>query len=563
MRKLSTEAIEEIMSQKAFLPQKELTKRHLPTHKDTHMGTHTGIHPGGYPMTDRHTVRHTKTHRQLGKGFVQYFADLEYRKSRLDSTVRRKISSLPDHRPYFTFWCTFVQVVCYVIALFVHDLAPFGLSYTSITEEVLKPNLGIEESSYVEENNVWIGLRQADLIHMGARYSGCMRRDELVEREVEMVKRRESGSGCCIRLDGSGCYQASEKLCLYPLGSHLPKSSLTRWKTWSNHSGPFNRSSGAVCHQDPRFCMTPILPPNKQQHDWPDDITRWPTCNEPYRVQDLPADSDLEHLTCGMTGRPCCVGVRGGCVITTREDCTFMRGYYHDDKTLCSHVDCMEDICGMIPFLHHNIPDQIYRLISSLFIHAGVVHLLVTVVFQLTVMRDLEKLAGWLRIALIYLLSGIGGSLFAAILLPHLIEAGPSGSQFGLLSCLFVEVIQNWYILKKPKLALLRLCLLLFFLLSLGLMPMVDNIAHIGGFVMGFMLSFVFLPYINYTVKARKRKLTVVVVCGVLSSLFLVGLMVMFYLPPFFECGFCHYLNCIPITPTLCSNLAITGSDHS
>ena len=145
----------------------------------------------------------------------------------------------------------------------------------------------------------------------------------------------------------------------------------------------------------------------------------------------------------------------------------------------------------------------------------------------------------------------------------HVKQAGPSGSQFGLLSCLFVEVIQNWYILKRPKLALLRLCLILFFLFCLGLMPIVDNIAHIGGFVIGFMLSFVFLPYISFTLMERKRKLITVIVCAFLSCFFLIGLLVMFYLPPFFECSFCSYFNCIPITPTICSNIAIVGSNDN
>ena len=46
----------------------------------------------------------------------------------------------------------------------------------------------------------------------------------------------------------------------------------------------------------------------------------------------------------------------------------------------------------------------------------------VTVLFQYFIMRDLEKLAGWLRIAIIYLGSGIAGSLSSAIFLPYHVE---------------------------------------------------------------------------------------------------------------------------------------------
>lgn len=43
-------------------------------------------------------------------------------------------------------------------------------------------------------------------------------------------------------------------------------------------------------------------------------------------------------------------------------------------------------------------------------------------IFQVFVMRDLEKLAGSLRIAIIYFASGIAGSLSSAIFLPYHVE---------------------------------------------------------------------------------------------------------------------------------------------
>lgn len=51
-----------------------------------------------------------------------------------------------------------------------------------------------------------------------------------------------------------------------------------------------------------------------------------------------------------------------------------------------------------------------------------IIHCLVSVVFQMTVLRDLEKLAGWLRITIIFILSGITGNLASAIFLPYRAE---------------------------------------------------------------------------------------------------------------------------------------------
>lgn len=54
----------------------------------------------------------------------------------------------------------------------------------------------------------------------------------------------------------------------------------------------------------------------------------------------------------------------------------------------------------------------------------SVVHCLVSVVFQMTILRDLEKLAGWHRISIIFVLSGITGNLASAIFLPYRAEVG-------------------------------------------------------------------------------------------------------------------------------------------
>ena len=49
-------------------------------------------------------------------------------------------------------------------------------------------------------------------------------------------------------------------------------------------------------------------------------------------------------------------------------------------------------------------------------------HCLVSVVFQMTILRDLEKLGGWVRISIIYIFSGITGNLASALFLPYRAE---------------------------------------------------------------------------------------------------------------------------------------------
>lgn len=82
----------------------------------------------------------------------------------------------------------------------------------------------------------------------------------------------------------------------------------------------------------------------------------------------------------------------------------------------------MNDVCGMLPFHTPDIADQFYRLWTSLFLHAGIIHLVVSITFQMIIMRDLEKLAGPVRIGIIYLGSGVVGNLASALFVPYRAE---------------------------------------------------------------------------------------------------------------------------------------------
>lgn len=61
-------------------------------------------------------------------------------------------------------------------------------------------------------------------------------------------------------------------------------------------------------------------------------------------------------------------------------------------------------------------------------------------------------------------------------------QVGPSGSHFGLLACLCVEVLHAWPLLRTPWRALGRLLMTVAFLFVAGLLPWVDNFAHIFGY---------------------------------------------------------------------------------
>ncbi|TWW72062.1 Inactive rhomboid protein 2 [Takifugu flavidus] len=470
----------------------------------------------------------------LGNWLIRY-----YRHS-LSSDVQKQLDDMHSHRVYFTYWITFVHIVITLLSCCMYGFAPIGFAQHSSSQLIQKNKATYESISYVQQENIWIGPSSEDLIRLGAMFSPCMRQDPQIVGLIQRFKELERESGCCVQNDNSGCVQTLQSDC---------SKTLATFVKWHNESADIIRFSGSVCHQDPRICEVPA---STKLHTWPDDVTKWPVCTYPKKWK----RTGYRHMDCDIRGRPCCVGTKGRCEITTREYCSFMRGYFHEGATLCSQVDCLNDVCGLLPFLDPKVPDQFYRLWLSLFLHEGVLHCAMSVVFQMTILRDLERLAGWVHISIIYLLSGITGNLASAVVLPYRPEVGPAGSQFGLLACLFVELFHAWQVLEKPWKAFLELLVMLLFLLICGLLPWINNIAHIFGFFSGLLLSFAFLPYLAFGTfdKYRKRVIaafSLVAFVGLFSSL-----IVWFYINPI-TWPWMEQLTCLPVTSTFCAKYDI------
>ncbi|CAD6195930.1 unnamed protein product [Caenorhabditis auriculariae] len=103
-------------------------------------------------------------------------------------------------------------------------------------------------------------------------------------------------------------------------------------------------------------------------------------------------------------------------------------------------------------------------------------------------------LIGWPRMALLYFSSGIGGNLASAIF-P---ELGPSGSHFGLLAALLVDLYHHRSIIENSGRGFVYYGLILCFLFLAGALPYVDNWAHIFGFIFGLLVTIITFPYLDF-----------------------------------------------------------------
>jgi rhomboid protease GluP len=138
------------------------------------------------------------------------------------------------------------------------------------------------------------------------------------------------------------------------------------------------------------------------------------------------------------------------------------------------------------------LPGQPWRLLSCLFVHAGLSHLLLNM-FSLWLLGLLvEDRIGPGRLVLVYLACGVGGGL--ASLWWHtagINSVGASGAIFGLYGLLLNLLLGKKLVLdKSDRRAMLGLVLYLVLsnLLS-GLTGNIDNAAHLGGLATGLLVA--------------------------------------------------------------------------
>lgn len=137
---------------------------------------------------------------------------------------------------------------------------------------------------------------------------------------------------------------------------------------------------------------------------------------------------------------------------------------------------------------------EYYRIFTSMFLHFGIEHLMNNMVLLGALGWNLEPAVGKIKYLLIYFISGIGGNVFSlwwnVLHNEQNISAGASGAVFGLMGALLYVVIAN-----KGKLGslsgkgmLFMVILSLYFgFTSSG----VDNMAHIGGLICGFLTALI------------------------------------------------------------------------
>ena len=144
---------------------------------------------------------------------------------------------------------------------------------------------------------------------------------------------------------------------------------------------------------------------------------------------------------------------------------------------------------------HH----EYWRLITSIFIHIGVIHLLLNNYALWIIGQEIERIYGSARFVVLYLATGIAGSLGSYFFNPQATSAGASGAIFGLFGVMAAFAFR--YRKEIPEFLSRdirrRVIPVIFINLVFGFsVRIVDNAAHIGGLLSGIALALV-VPYMR------------------------------------------------------------------
>ena len=295
-----------------------------------------------------------------------------------------------------------------LVALPSIGLAPiqaFPIPNRDAFPSLLDPSLD-RNVTYYQGSNIWIGPSATNLIRFGAKFTPCMRTDFGIQRRNARLyfdPVSDNQIGCCQNQIHQGSVVFED--CVLSLANITTTSGTTFDSSNVDEAGRCANKTFVNFH-------------------------------------------------------PCCISITGLCQVMDTTQCAARGGYFHPDADTCDQVcicvcvcvcmcimvvcceysvqypvhcvhpctqrlpsscqvNCLRDICG---FNGVGISDQdgnpnrpaaqqFWRWFTSPFIHLGIIHIIIIIPIQLYIGIKIERTIGFLRIGLIYLISGVGGNI--------------------------------------------------------------------------------------------------------------------------------------------------------
>lgn len=421
--------------------------------------------------------------------------------TKMKTFVRKQIESRESHghKPVFAIGVTLVQFAILIAMLVTSEFASWGMGVQNLhrTVQLLEGNT---TQSLTRAQNPYFGPQVESLVSWGSKWGACMREDKIATSVRLSSSVNDTFMGCCVSSSGRCGFMSHPRCNYYDNSNWIP---------------PQNDTKINVCNPEYSNCSTVFL-------------------------------------------RPCCFGIYGQCAVISEQHCTAISGKWQPNSFKCGEVDCLREACGMEHYLQGTFklayPIQIYRFVTAIFLHVGVIHFVMNALGQYVLVAQVEFVAGPFRTGVMYILSGMCGFMISALFSSTSLSNGSSAAIYGMLGVGTVDLFQTWQLLEDKASQVFGLVFKLAIFLGIGTLPYIDNFAHVGGFIGGVVVGLWLLPYIVFDRAdgCRKHMLRVVSAVGLL--VLIGGLLAKFFTDDSIVCDYCKYIDCIPFTPKMCSS---------
>ncbi len=132
-----------------------------------------------------------------------------------------------------------------------------------------------------------------------------------------------------------------------------------------------------------------------------------------------------------------------------------------------------------------------WRLLTSMFLHGGIMHLFLNIYGLIIAAIFVEPILGRKKYFILYILSGLCGSLASIWWYSNTISVGASGAIFGLYGAILGLLLTNAFPKNGKKGILIMIGIYVGINLLWGLTGGIDNAAHIGGLLSGAIIGII------------------------------------------------------------------------
>lgn len=140
---------------------------------------------------------------------------------------------------------------------------------------------------------------------------------------------------------------------------------------------------------------------------------------------------------------------------------------------------------------------EYWRLLTCTLLHANLMHIVFNGIAIYVIGRMVIRITGFFYFSVVFLFSGLLGSLFSLYFLPNVTSVGASGGIMGLIGFILVLSLKFKDNIPRNIIKSMLTTIMIVIIIGVSASEIIDNAAHLGGLIGGMLIGIIFI---------RKRK---------------------------------------------------------